>query len=131
MNIITKYALEQLHKEGITLDMLTAAINNIGKVRDYSPTGFIATLIAKRDSSNESSEHAKYKILITPTDNSKLALIKLVKDTFSLGLKEAKDVVDAAPTMIDRWYTIDEFDKIHKYIIEQDDRFANNIRLNI
>lgn len=101
MDIITEYALAQLHKEGITLDMLTAAIKNIGKVRDYSPTGFIATLIAKRDSSNESSEHAKYKILITPTDDSKLALIKLVKDTFSLGLKEAKDVVDAAPTMID------------------------------
>lgn len=76
----------------------------------------------------------KYKVLITPVDSSigsKLALVKLVKDAFGLGLKEAKDAVDSAPSIIDRYLTIDEFNKVHKWITEQDDRFADNIRLNI
>jgi ribosomal protein L7/L12 len=136
MNIITEYALEQLHKEGITLDMLTTALTNMDKIEGYNSSDFISTLIARRKDKDKvlSSENAKYKILITPVDSSissKLALVKLVKDAFGLGLKEAKDAVDSAPSIIDRYLTIDEFDKIHKWIIEQDDRYANNIRLNI
>lgn len=136
MNIITEYALEQLHKEGITLDMLTTALTNMDKIEGYNSSDFISTLTARRKDKDKvlSSENAKYKILITPVDSSissKLAFIKLVKDAFGLGLKEAKDAVDSAPSIIDRYLTIDEFDKIHKWIIEQDDRYANNIRLNI
>lgn len=136
MNIITEYALEQLHKEGITLDMLTTALTNMDRIEGYNSSDFISTLIARRKDKDKvsSSENVKYKILITPVDSSissKLALVKLVKDAFGLGLKEAKDAVDSAPSIIDKYVTIDEFDKIHKWIIEQDDRYANNIRLNI
>ena len=136
MNMITEYALEQLHKEGITLDMLTTALTNMDKIEGYNSSDFISTLIARRKDKDKVllSENIKYKVLITPVDSSissKLALIKLVKDAFGLGLKEAKDAVDSAPSIIDRYLTIDEFDKIHKWIIEQDDRYANNIRLNI
>lgn len=134
MDIITEYALEQLHKEGITLDMLTAALNSMDKT-GCATSIFVASLIAaKQNKPNLLPENAKYKILITPVDSSicsKLALVKLVKDAFGLGLKEAKDAVDSAPSIIDRYLTIDEFDKIHKWITEQDDRYANNIRLNI
>lgn len=136
MNIITEYALEQLHKEGITLDMLTTALTNMDKIEGYNSSDFISTLIARRKDKDKVllPENVKYKVLITPVDSSigsKLVFVKLVKDAFSLGLKEAKDAVDSAPSIIDRYFTIDEFDKIHKWIIEQDDRFADNIRLNI
>lgn len=133
MDIITEYALEQLHKEGITLDMLTAALNSMNKT-GCTTSIFVASLIAaKQNKPNLLPENAKYKILITPTDDNsrKLVLVKLVKDAFGLGLKEAKDAVDSAPSIVDRYLTIDEFDKIHKWITEQDDRFADNIRLNI
>lgn len=136
MDIITRYALEQLHKEGITLDMLTTALINMDKIEGYNSSDFISTLIARRKDKGKVllSENAKYKVLITPVDSSissKLALVKLVKDAFGLGLKEAKDAVDSAPSIIDRYFTIDEFDKVHKWITEQDNRFADNIRLNI
>lgn len=136
MNIITEYALEQLHKEGITLDMLTTALTNMDKIEGYNSSDFISTLIARRKDKDKVllPENVKYKVLITPVDSSigsKLVFVKLVKDAFSLGLKEAKDAVDSAPSIIDRYFTIDEFDKIHKWITEQDDRFADNIRLNI
>lgn len=136
MNIITEYALEQLHKEGITLNMLTAALTNMDKIEGYNSSDFISILIARRKDKDKVllPENVKYKVLITPVDSSigsKLALVKLVKDAFGLGLKEAKDAVDSAPSIIDRYLTIDEFDKVHKWITEQDDRFADNIRLNI
>lgn len=136
MNIITEYALEQLHKEGITLNMLTTALTNMDKIEGYNSSDFISILIARRKDKDKVllPENVKYKVLITPVDSSigsKLALVKLVKDAFGLELKEAKDAVDGAPSIIDRYLTINEFDKIHKWIIEQDDRFANNIRLNI
>lgn len=136
MNIITEYALEQLHKEGITLNMLTTALTNMDKIEGYNSSDFISALIARRKDKDKVllPENVKYKVLITPVDSSidsKLALVKLVKDAFGLGLKEAKDAVDSAPSIIDRYLTIDEFDKVHKWITEQDDRFADNIRLNI
>lgn len=136
MNIITEYALEQLHKEGITLNMLTTALTNMDKIEGYNSSDFISTLIARRKDKDKVllPENVKYKVLITPVDSSissKLALVRLVKDAFGLGLKEAKDAVDSAPSIIDRYLTIDEFDKVHKWITEQDDRFADNIRLNI
>lgn len=136
MNIITEYALEQLHKEGITLNMLTTALTNMDKIEGYNSSDFISTLIARRKDKDKVllPENVKYKVLITPVDSSissKLALVKLVKDAFGLELKEAKDAVDSAPSVIDRYLTIDEFDKVHKWITEQDDRFADNIRLNI
>lgn len=136
MNIITEYALEQLHKEGITLNMLTTALTNMDKIEGYDSSDFISTLIARRKDKDKAllSENAKYKVLITPVDSSissKLALVRLVKDAFGLELKEAKDAVDSAPSIIDRYLTIDEFDKVHKWITEQDNRFADNIRLNI
>ena len=136
MNIITEYALEQLHKEGITLNMLTTALTNMDKIEGYNSSDFISALIARRKDKDKVllPENVKYKVLITPVDSSigsKLALVKLVKDAFGLGLKEAKDAVDSAPPIIDRYLTIDEFDKVHKWITEQDDRFADNIRLNI
>lgn len=136
MDIITRYALEQLHKEGITLNMLTTALTNMDKIEGYNSSDFIGTLIARRKDKDKVllPENVKYKVLITPVDSSigsKLALVKLVKDAFGLGLKEAKDAVDSAPSIIDRYLTIDEFDKVHKWITEQDDRFADNIRLNI
>lgn len=130
MDIITKYALEQLHKEGITLYMLMEALTNMDKVNGYSSSDFIAILIATKVKPTSLPENAKYKVLITPTSDSKLAFVKLIKDAFGLGLKEAKDAVDGAPSIIDRYLTIDEFDKIHKWIAEQDDRFTNNVRLN-
>lgn len=107
MNIITEYALEQLHKEGITLNMLTTALTNMDKIEGYNSSDFISTLIARRKDKDKVllPENVKYKVLITP--------------------------VDSAPSIIDRYLTIDEFDKVHKWITEQDDRFADNIRLNI
>jgi len=47
-----------------------------------------------------------------------LAIVKLVKELTGLGLKEAKDMVDAAPSVIKEGVTKDEADALQKQLTE-------------
>jgi len=49
---------------------------------------------------------------------SKLAVVKLVKDLTGLGLKEAKDLVDAAPKAIKEGVAKDEAEALKKSLEE-------------
>lgn len=133
MDIITRYALEQLHKEGITLDMLITALDNLDKIEGYGSSEFISTLIKTKNKkdSNSSSSNVKYKVLIIPPKSDRIVFVKLIRDAFGLGLEEAKDAVDSAPCILNKWVTVKEFHIIRDWIIGQDDRFADNIRLNL
>lgn len=133
MDIITRYALEQLHKEGITLDMLITALDNLDKIEGYSSSEFISTLIKTKNKkdSNSSSSNVKYKVLIIPPKSDRIVFVKLIRDAFGLGLEEAKDAVGSAPRILNKWVTVEEFHTIRDWIIGQDDRFADNIRLNL
>jgi len=48
----------------------------------------------------------------------KLAVVKLVKDLTGLGLKEAKDLVDAAPKPVKEGVAKDEADALKKSLEE-------------
>lgn len=104
MDTITRYALEQLHKEGITLDMLTTALDNLDRIEGYGSLEFISTLIGTKNKkdSNSTSSNVKYKVLILPSKSDSIVFVKLIRDAFGLGLKEAKDAVDSAPCILDR-----------------------------
>ena len=49
---------------------------------------------------------------------SKLAVVKLVKDLTGLGLKEAKDLVDAAPKPVKEGVAKDEAEALKKALEE-------------
>lgn len=54
-------------------------------------------------------DHQKLTIGIIPSNASKLECIKILKNMLNVGLKDAKDIVDNCPTMIDlSKYNIDE-----------------------
>jgi large subunit ribosomal protein L7/L12 len=46
------------------------------------------------------AEKTSFDVILKAAGPSKLAIVKLVKDLTGLGLKEAKDLVDAAPKAI-------------------------------
>ena len=48
----------------------------------------------------------------------KLAVVKLVKDLASLGLKEAKELVDAAPKPVKEGVSKDEAEALKKQLTE-------------
>lgn len=56
----------------------------------------------------EAEEQTAFDVVLTAAGQSKLAVVKLVKELTSLGLKESKELVDAAPKAIKEGVTKDE-----------------------
>ena len=53
-------------------------------------------------------EKSEFDVVLTAAGGSKLAVVKLVKELTGLGLKEAKDLVDNAPSNIKEAVSKDE-----------------------
>ncbi len=56
----------------------------------------------------EVEEQTSFDVILKAAGQSKLAVVKLVKELTSLGLKEAKELVDSAPKAIKEGVTKDE-----------------------
>ncbi len=63
-------------------------------------------------------EQTAFNVIIKAAGQSKLAVVKLVKELTSLGLKEAKELVDAAPKAIKEGVTKDEAEALQKQLEE-------------
>jgi len=57
-------------------------------------------------------EKSEFDVILTASGASKIQVIKVVKASTGLGLKEAKDLVDAAPGPIKSGVPRDEADKL-------------------
>ena len=60
----------------------------------------VAAPAAGGDAAPAAEEKTSFDVILKSEDAQKLAVVKLVKDLASLGLKEAKDLVDAAPKAV-------------------------------
>jgi len=63
-------------------------------------------------------EKTSFDVILKAAGASKLAVVKLVKDLTGLGLKEAKDLVDAAPKAIKEGVAKDEAEAFKKSLEE-------------
>jgi large subunit ribosomal protein L7/L12 len=63
-------------------------------------------------------EKTSFDVILSEVGGAKLQVIKAVRELTGLGLKEAKDVVDAAPGPIKQGVNQDEADKIKAAIEE-------------
>lgn len=48
----------------------------------------------------DAEEKSEFTVELTAVGDQKVAVIKIVKEALALGLKEAKDLVDAAPSVL-------------------------------
>ncbi|WP_110480704.1 50S ribosomal protein L7/L12 [Candidatus Karelsulcia muelleri] len=66
--------------------------------------GIMATPTTSSESESESEETKQEKktfnVILKSSGKSKLAVVKLIKEVTGKGLKESKDLVDSAPTII-------------------------------
>jgi large subunit ribosomal protein L7/L12 len=67
---------------------------------------------------DEVEEKTAFDIILKEAGAQKLAVVKLVKELTSLGLKEAKELVDAAPKPIKEGVTKDEAEALKKSLEE-------------
>jgi len=63
-------------------------------------------------------EKTSFDVILKAAGPSKLAVVKLVKDLTSLGLKEAKELVDNAPKPVKEGVTKDEAEGLKKTLEE-------------
>lgn len=60
----------------------------------------------------------EFSVILKAAGPSKLAVVKLVKELTGLGLKEAKDVVDSAPSPVKEGVTKEEAEGLKKALEE-------------
>jgi len=63
-------------------------------------------------------EKTSFDVILKAAGAQKLAVVKLVKDLTGLGLKEAKDLVDAAPKPVKEGVAKDEAEALKKSLEE-------------
>jgi len=63
-------------------------------------------------------EQTEFDVILKAPGQSKLAVVKMVKELTSLGLKEAKELVDSAPKAIKEGVTKDEAEALSKQLQE-------------
>ena len=64
-------------------------------------------------------EQTEFSAVLTEIGPNKIPVIKVVRELTGLGLKEAKDLVDAAPKAVKEGVARDEADKIKAALEEQ------------
>ncbi len=63
-------------------------------------------------------EKDSFNVELTATGDQKIAVIKAVKEVLGLGLKEAKDLVDGAPSMLKEGMKKEDAENLKKKIEE-------------
>jgi large subunit ribosomal protein L7/L12 len=63
-------------------------------------------------------EKTEFAVVLTSAGANKINVIKVVREVTSLGLKEAKDLVDGAPKTVKEGVTKDEAEAIKKKFID-------------
>ncbi|MDD2412948.1 MAG: 50S ribosomal protein L7/L12 [Bacteroidales bacterium] len=66
----------------------------------------------------EVEEQTAFDVILKAAGGQKLAVVKMVKELTSLGLKEAKELVDAAPKAVKEGVSKDEAEALRKSLEE-------------
>ena len=66
----------------------------------------------------EEAVQTEFDVVLKSAGASKLAIVKLVKELTGLGLKEAKEVVDAAPKAIKEKVSKEEAEALKQQLVE-------------
>ena len=70
------------------------------------------------DGASEAEEKSSFDIVLTAAGQSKISVIKVVRELSGLGLKEAKELVDSAPKAVKEGVAKDEAETIKSQLEE-------------
>ncbi|MHB8219003.1 MAG: 50S ribosomal protein L7/L12 [Acidimicrobiales bacterium] len=76
-----------------------------------APVAVAAAPVASGGATAEEEEQAEFDVVLTAAGDKKIQVIKEVRSLTSLGLKEAKDLVDSAPKPVLEKVSKDEAEK--------------------
>ena len=70
------------------------------------------------DAAGDAAEKSDFNVVLTAAGQSKIAVIKVVREITSLGLKEAKELVDSAPKAVKEGVAEDEAESLKSQLEE-------------
>ena len=87
---------------------------------DYGIEPAAAAVVVSAGGGDAAAEEVQteFTVMLKEAGASKLAVVKLVKELTGLGLKEAKDVVDSAPSAVKEGVTKEEAEGLKKALEE-------------
>ena len=71
----------------------------------------VAAPVAAGDGAGAAEEQSTFDVMLTGAGDKKIQVIKVVRALTNLGLKEAKDLVDGAPSAVKEGVTREEADQ--------------------
>ena len=99
----------------LELNELVKAVEEEFGVSAAAPVGVVAAAGAAAPAAEEKTE---FDVILKNAGANKLAVIKVVREITGLGLKDAKDLVEAAPKAIKEGVSKDEADALQKQLAE-------------
>jgi len=78
----------------------------------------VAVAGAAAPAAEAEDEKSSFNVELTAAGEQKIAVIKVIKEVLGLGLKEAKDMVEAAPAMVKEGLKKDEAEALKKKLEE-------------
>ncbi|KPH12381.1 50S ribosomal protein L7/L12 [Chryseobacterium sp. ERMR1:04] len=85
---------------------------------EYGIEPAAAAVVVAAGGGEAAEEKTEFDVILKAAGASKLAIVKLVKDLTGAGLKEAKDIVDGAPSAIKTGISKDEAEALKKQLEE-------------
>ena len=95
---------------------LVSAIEDEFGVTAAAPMAMGMMPMAGGDGAAAAEEKTEFDVILTSSGDKKIQVIKAVRELTGLGLKEAKDLVDGAPTAVKEGATKDEAESMKKKI---------------
>jgi len=113
-----KALVEQIEKLSV-LDLaeLVKVLESKFGVSAAAPAAVMAAAPAA-DGAGAAEEKSSFNVELTSSGANKIAVIKVVREVTQKGLKEAKDLVDAAPKMVKEGATKEEAEELKKKLEE-------------
>ena len=106
--------------EGISVLELSELVKELEEKFGVSAAAPVAVAAVAADAGAAGgAEKTEFDVILSAVGDKKIQVIKAVREITGLGLKEAKDLVDAAPKAIKEGVSKDEAEEIKKKIEEQ------------
>lgn len=106
----------------LTVKEVNELANILKEEYGIEPAAAAAVAVAPGGGGGEAAaveeEKTSFDVLLKSPGGSKLAVVKLVKELTGLGLKEAKELVDAAPKAVKEGVAKDEAEAMKKQLEE-------------
>ena len=103
----------------IELADLVKAVEDEFGVSAAAPVGVVAAAgaVAVDGGAAAAEEKTEFDVVLASAGDSKLGVIKVVREITGLGLKEAKDLVEGAPKTLKEGVSKDEAEKIKEQLV--------------